>query len=700
VTVRVLQGDCRAVLAALPAKSVHVCVTSPPYWNLRAYQTEPQVWETGNACACKGEHEWGDPLTDKKRGQAAGDTARVGNTQKRVCPPTTQQGAFCTRCGSWRGELGSEPTLDLFVAHLVEVFAAVGRVLRDDGTLWVNLGDSYCSDRAGNTTSRAERGNGSGAFRIPGEHNFVPRMQDRAKTAAAMAEANGLKVGDLCMVPARFALAMQAAGWTLRSQIVLPKRAPMPESLQSTRWERCRIRVRGNDGQVVSTVRSREVGGRVPPQPTEQDGAGDLLQTMHGADHQGLQGHAGGTSEGAGASTPDPIGRCLQDVAPAPAVAAGSHRTGASPEAHHGQAVSADRQVACDPGSGEGASADGRADGTGEVDGRAVAGDQGAHPDPLLLLREGEAVGDRPRNPGDEGRQPQPGERRASVPDVQREQGEPTAAVVLGEWTDCPGCSKCDHPDPEQRGYVQRWGSWRPTSAYEVLYLFSKAGERYYADGEAAKVRAAESVQARAYLGKRPLTPGQVAIQREGIHGKTDSLSVYDRPERNLWNYVMWSPEPSSLQHYAAFPRFIPRLAIQAGTSEAGVCPTCGAPWLRVVDRKTAVSGRAPGSSEYSQRDARFVRGGAFTDAECATLAWRQSCRCPPHSPVPATCLDPFSGSGTTLIEANALGRHGIGIELQEKYVAIAHKRLSGQPLSLFAHEGQAEFEGGAEAVG
>jgi DNA modification methylase len=479
MAVRVLQGHVLDVLAGMPAKSVHVAVTSPPYWQLRAYGTPPQTWGDGRVC-----------------------------------------------------ELGQEWSLDAFVGHLVEVFAAVGRVLRDDGTLWVNIADTYFSNPGG------QNGEGGALSEKAKDARRTQGRIDRTGTE------QGLKPGDLCMVPARFALAMQAAGWTLRSQIVLPKRAPMPESLQSTRWERCRIKLAKNKAV-------------------------------------------------------DPLGR------------GGQQQMLENPERH-----------------------------------------AGVNPD------------------------------------------------WLAEWADCPGCPKCDHPDPEQRGYVQRWGSWRPTSAYEVLYLFSKAGERYYADGEAAKVRAAESVQARAYLGKRPLTPGQVAIQREGIHGKTDSLSVYDRPERNLWNYVMWSPEPSSLQHYAAFPRFIPRLAIQAGTSEAGVCPTCGAPWLRVVDRKTAVSGRAPGSSEYSQRDARFVRGGAFTDAECATLAWRQSCRCPPHSPVPATCLDPFSGSGTTLIEANALGRHGIGIELQEKYVAIAHKRLSGQPLSLFAHEGQAEFEGGAEAVG
>ena len=141
-------------------------------------------------------------------------------------------------------------------------------------------------------------------------------------------------------------------------------------------------------------------------------------------------------------------------------------------------------------------------------------------------------------------------------------------------------------------------------------------------------------------------------------------------------------------------PRWLPRLAIQAGTSDRGVCPMCGAPWLRVVSKRSLERYELPPDHEH-YRPGRYPTkhgGEPGTDngqriSESTTSGWRQSCRCPAHEPAPATCLDCFSGSGTTIIEANALGRHGIGIELQEKYVDIAHKRLSGQPLSLFAQE-------------
>jgi hypothetical protein len=181
---------------------------------------------------------------------------------------------------------------------------------------------------------------------------------------------------------------------------------------------------------------------------------------------------------------------------------------------------------------------------------------------------------------------------------------------------------------------------------------------------------------------------------------------------RNLWNYVMWAPEPLQAAHYAAYPRWLPRLAIQAGTSERGCCPACGAPWLRILDRAKVGEHekeherygplRGTGNHGTAGFDGNGKRYDTDYVLQTTTRGWRQSCRCAPHEPAPCTVLDIFSGSGTTVIEANALGRHGIGIELQEKYVAITHERLRGQPLSLFAYDGQAALErvdGDAEAA-
>jgi DNA modification methylase len=127
----ILTGDARALLPTLAAASVDCCVTSPPYWGLRDYGVD--------------------------------------------------------------GQIGLEPTPDDYVAALVEVFRQVRRVLRADGTLWLNLGDTYAGGKIG--------------------------------------RADGLKPKDLCGIPWRVAFALQADGWYLRSDIIWAKPNPMPESV-------------------------------------------------------------------------------------------------------------------------------------------------------------------------------------------------------------------------------------------------------------------------------------------------------------------------------------------------------------------------------------------------------------------------------------------------------------------------------------
>lgn len=124
-------GDCREELAKLPEKSCHVCVTSPPYHGLRKYQgVEPSVWGDGDElCAQPAQrgHQW-------------------------------REDGFCDRlCGAWFGLLGLEPTIDMYIEHIVECFRAAKRVLRDDGTLWVIVGDRVVDGQfAGVTWKLAE----------------------------------------------------------------------------------------------------------------------------------------------------------------------------------------------------------------------------------------------------------------------------------------------------------------------------------------------------------------------------------------------------------------------------------------------------------------------------------------------------------------------------------------------------------------
>ena len=161
---RILVGDVRARLAELPDESVHCVVTSPPYWGLRDY---------------------GVP-----------------------------------------GQLGLEATSDEYVATMVEVFRDVRRVLRRDGTLWLNLGDTYSGSCGG--YGLGDRGQ----IGEQGERWTRPGYRDGNHRPPSAATLPGLKRKDLVGVPWRVALALQADGWYLRSDIIWHKTNPMPESVR------------------------------------------------------------------------------------------------------------------------------------------------------------------------------------------------------------------------------------------------------------------------------------------------------------------------------------------------------------------------------------------------------------------------------------------------------------------------------------
>lgn len=176
---RILEGDCLPILRTLDAESVQTCVTSPPYWGLRDYGTA--TWEGGDS-DCK--HEAG-PMVSVKSG------LRVG--EKRLQNAMPQRGT-CSRCGARRidSQLGLEATPEEYVANLVAVFREVRRVLRDDGTLWLNLGDSYA---AGGTGGYSDKSTLAG-FTSPNTKGRVNNGKGPTRSAPA-----GFKPKDLVGIP-------------------------------------------------------------------------------------------------------------------------------------------------------------------------------------------------------------------------------------------------------------------------------------------------------------------------------------------------------------------------------------------------------------------------------------------------------------------------------------------------------------------
>lgn len=203
------QGDVLEVLRTLPSESVQCVVTSPPYWGLRDYGVPPTVWGGDPSC----EHQWSQPTGYVGHRGHRGQMPQSKWPSNATYPQHTgTTEATCERCGAWLGCLGLEPTPDLYVEHLVTVFREVRRVLRPDGTLWLNLGDSYNGS-----------GGAGGDYKAGGLRDGQPRYPGR-KVA-------GLKPKDLVGIPWRVAFALQADGWWLRSDIIWAKRAPMPESV-------------------------------------------------------------------------------------------------------------------------------------------------------------------------------------------------------------------------------------------------------------------------------------------------------------------------------------------------------------------------------------------------------------------------------------------------------------------------------------
>jgi DNA modification methylase len=212
------QGHVMDLLRQRPAASVQCCVTSPPYFGLRDYEIEPQVWGGVPGCV----HRWGVEQIIKRAENPDTGLAYTGTGAPETRLPGLKEagkrsfsaGAFCRRCRAWRGSLGNEPDLHLYVRHIVRVFREVRRVLRPDATLWLNLGDSYATNPS----------NGRGEQNVTG--GGVPHRSGMDKTAL------GLPSKNLCGVPWRVAFALQQDGWYLRSDIIWHKPNPMPESVQ------------------------------------------------------------------------------------------------------------------------------------------------------------------------------------------------------------------------------------------------------------------------------------------------------------------------------------------------------------------------------------------------------------------------------------------------------------------------------------
>jgi len=212
----IILGHALNILPQLPAESVNCVTCSPPYWSLRDYGVGPIIWDGDKDCNHEF-NEYNSKLLHENRQNLDGGTLGNPKYRENLHGFGNAKAGFCVKCGAWSGSLGLEPTFELYIKHLCDIFDEVKRVLRKDGTCWVNLGDSYAS---------GNRASGDGDI-----GNIEPKYKNKTKSDHAPNRSGcGLPAKSLCDIPYRFSIEMINRGWIKRNTIIWWKPNCMPSS--------------------------------------------------------------------------------------------------------------------------------------------------------------------------------------------------------------------------------------------------------------------------------------------------------------------------------------------------------------------------------------------------------------------------------------------------------------------------------------
>jgi len=245
-------GDALEVMKAWPAESIDMCMTSPPYWGLRDYGVE-QIFGGDKKC----EHEWVGEKKDIKRfdeyesGKSRNEERFFGDDPTRKFygqHEKHESNVHCLKCQAWKGQLGLEPMVEMYIEHMTEVFNEVKRVLKKEGSLWLNISDTYGGSNTGHTGPAQTK------------WKAVPRGEGKSLQGKLMPKC-------LLMIPERLAWSLIQNGWIFRNRICWYKPNAMPSSVKdrfSNRWEYLFFFVK-SDKSVYWT--NRKTGGIVTKQP-------------------------------------------------------------------------------------------------------------------------------------------------------------------------------------------------------------------------------------------------------------------------------------------------------------------------------------------------------------------------------------------------------------------------------------------------
>ena len=563
----IYQGDCLAVLKTLPSESIDCCITSPPYFGLRKYLNDD------------------DP--NKKF------------------------------------EIGLDATPAAYVSRLVEVFREVRRVLKKEGSLWLNLGDSYAGTSGCHAGGSKKANSNAGAT-----NSYVPPKAGKPK--------------DLIGIPWRVAFALQADGWYLRSDIIWEKFNCMPESVRDrpTRCHEYVFLLTKSKKYFYDSIAIQEPAKGLSPIEAIKEHHEDLLKMPTRKRRNGI------SEREERQKRPEQLVQNVLERICEKLCTIGKGE---------GSAPIGMQEVQCKRKREEGACClqligmcEGSEEGLGELgiwEG---------------ISREGS------NNLQGEWKKKTDSRQIFQIGEIQ-ENAEAISHLTEGKGNSFEGRSqkKVDFREGGlgfDGGSVGRDQSQPKVSLRDVPQKEAINARSYNTNNQG---RAAYSQQYSSPLPKLQHQEGQQAF----------------RNKRTVWHV---NTKPFKAAHFATFPEKLVEPCILAGTSERGYCPGCGKAWERQVERCNS-TGTFPDNGKGV--DERKADGTNLRAGECQTqtVGWQPSCSCS-LDPVPGVVLDPFFGAGTVGLVAAKLGRAYIGIELNPEYISLAKARIEREPVKLAAY--------------
>lgn len=726
------QGDVLATLATLPEKHVQLIISSPPYIGLRDYKIPKTLWTGGSECDGK-EHAWTSPRKRKIRGEGGtkGSTLQGRHRvdgQDRVTE--TEPGDHCWRCGAWTGCHGLEPTPELWIRHEVEIFRAMRRVLRDDGTIWWNVGDSYAGSGGAHSNSHANPGISKSAARSGA-------AEYRQKSSTKSPGRGSMLGGNLLHMPDRLAIALQADGWILRSKIIWAKGASfldrsgsvMPESMSGWTWGRCRVKVKQKEiGYQPASAQFGRPDHSGPnllnmtewtdcpscPKCAPNDGlvlrkgswrptsAYEVILMLAKSPNYFCDGES--IAELSGPS--DNIREDEAHLYQMPSIiASGLFPQGEADEDRLAGEMQGLRKDVCvrlpsEPEGGGGHSGDpskvsSEPKGKGEPGQKQSIGEGQGSNTPVEAVASGESV----HRSVSKVVQAKSGARQIQ----QKPKGKGHTTEKL---RDRVGSGSSGASDTQETGTLGKLpidsdarGMGRDQEETEAAVRLLQAEDETSHDGSRHPVDEERTPREGEHRGSLPVVQRAQGKQSDqpvlahrnlrnvwrintapnsmGICKICKAVWLQNAPQKHCESHPDSDPDGKNVDgHFATFPPKLIEPIVKASTPEAGSCAECGAPWARVVERGHENPGNRTTNGPRSLAQRHETAGFSVRlEATSTTLGHRRTCGCKAKSR-PAVVLDPFSGSGTTLSVARKLGCEAWGIEINPEYCSLAAQRL------------------------